>query len=192
VDSRVWEAEWILHLPVPIQPHRGIETSISVLEQLRARFRNAFLLVGTRQGETGGPASPYAESLRQLRNSAGLEKTCVFAGEHFPASREMLRGWQRLADAVFLPAPVPDPEAVFGEAALWGMPVFHPEAAAHTPYGNGIAYPTAASPAEIAEWLIRQTGMRDPIQARRLARAQQSWPESYQKSLASFLEKLHN
>jgi hypothetical protein len=190
---RLWNADLILLHPVPIQPHRGIETSLRLLAMLRNQSIRAFLIVGSGEPEVSPAGSAgYSDALRVLRSAAGLTDCCLLEGEDFAPNRQTLTQWKQIADAVLLPGPTPNRERWLWEAALAGIPAFYPETVGIEKHPASFCYPANLSEEELARWLIRQMAERDAIQARRLARGQHPWPDAYEKSLASFLEKPHN
>jgi len=190
-EFRLWDADCILLHPTRIQPRRGIETSLKILEHLHARSIRAALIVAAESPPPGGEAADYAAQLRRGSKAAHLDKSLLFAGEQFAATRKNISALRRIADACLLPHPPQNPGSVFCEAALGGLPVFHPEPPPAAAAAASACYAANLSPEEVAEWIIRQMGERDAIQARRLARGRHRWLENYEKSLASLVEKPH-
>lgn len=188
---RLWDADCILLHPTRLEPRRGIETSLRILEQLHARSIRAALIVAAEAPFHGKETAHYAAQLRFGSRTANLEKFVLLAGENFVPTQKNLSALRRVADAVLLPHPPQNPEVVFWEAALSGLPVFHPEPPLPTDPAASVRYATTLSPSGVAEWIIRQMGVRDTIQARRLARGRHRWLENYEKSLASLVEKPH-
>lgn len=190
-DLRLWDKDLILLHPCPIQPRQGLENSLRILEQLRARSVKALILAGTPADAKPGVPSPYGAHLRGLRSAMQLEDSLLLWEEGGPFSPHLFPQWQRIADGVLLPSLTPPSEQLLWEFALAGLCVFTPGSGGLN-FAGCAAYPAEHTPAQIAEWLIQQTSSRDAIQARRLARSQHRWPENHQKSLASLLEKPHN
>lgn len=188
---RFWEADCILLHPTPIEPRRGIETSLRILEQLHICSIRALLIVGAENFSIHQASAEYAAQLRLQSQSANIEKVLLLAGQNFSPTRKNLSALRRVADAVLLPHPFPNTESIFWEAALAGLPVFHPEPPQCSDPAGGVRYAADLSPRQIAEWIIQQMRVRDTIQARRLARGRHRWPQNYEKSLASLVEKPH-
>jgi hypothetical protein len=190
---RVWDSDLILLNPTPLRPRRGHETCLAVLEALRAQSLRPLLILGGDTPDSCGRGTPDSLSeLLSTRSALGLDARCLLAGRDFEASPDALRQWLRIADALLLPSPPPRLEPLLWDASLHGICVFHPDSFPSLEHPASVVHPARFSPKQTAEWLIQQMGLRDTIQARRLARGQHRWAASAQKSLASFLEKPHN
>jgi glycosyltransferase involved in cell wall biosynthesis len=185
---KLLDRDLVLH-PARLLRRKNVEFGLETIAALRAAGRDAALLV-TGPPDIHRPASAtYAEAMRTLRQRLGLEEHVFFLADLFLLEDSEVASLYRLADAALFPSR----QEGFGlpvlEAALHRLPLFCPdvEPMRSLPGAGAGVYPETATPAEVAERIMRQLDASPPIQARREVLRAHAWPALYRNLIAPLL-----
>jgi glycosyltransferase involved in cell wall biosynthesis len=181
--------EIVLVHPTRLLRRKNVEFGLEVLAELRARGREAVLLITGAADPHNARSADYAAALREKRAALGLDAAAWFVGEEFPVGAAEVASLYALADALFFPSRQEGFGLPIVEAALHRLPIFctdvEPMNGLLTPALHVFAPDATAS--EVATLLERTLHHSTAHRARREALRRYAWRAVWREHLVPLL-----